>query len=582
MRHLLALALLFAASSAAADELPTQPFIKIEINRHTGAIQRIAVDAAGKWLVTGSLDKTARIWDLATGEPVRVLRTPVGGGDLGRVLAVAMTADGQTVAVGGIMPENGVYLFDRATGKLLRRLKGATSDVSELEFSADGARLAAGQLSGGVRVWNVKDGARVSDDAKYTGAINGLSFDTSGRLVTSASDGALRLYDAKGTLLKKAPAPSGKQPAGLQFSPDGSKLAVTYNDHPRVDVLSASDFKVLLQPDVSAVKTTRLLSTGWSPDGQRLVAAGSASALRLWSEAGAGTPLNIATRTLEPVTDLKTLPDGIVYGAGDPAWGQVRYNGKRVRMVEPGHPNFLALGLTGLRVSQDGLRIEFTVDLEGTQRFWFDAKTRTLTPAPAEDSTLAGPRQSSSNADFGEWRGRPNLKLNGKPISLDGEITRGLAVSGDGTFFVVAADRSLRAFTVDGRKLWTRTVPDVPLATTVSPDNRLVITAYADGTIRWQRTPDGAELLSLFVQPSTAQWVAYTPTGYYEASAGGESLFGWVKNHGADAASELLPPATQRPKFRRGEVITATLKRLDLPISEDSDRKKRDETSKKQ
>jgi WD40 repeat protein len=47
---------------------------------HTAMINRIAVDRAGRWAVTASDDKTARIWNLASGQLVRVLRVPLGGG----------------------------------------------------------------------------------------------------------------------------------------------------------------------------------------------------------------------------------------------------------------------------------------------------------------------------------------------------------------------------------------------------------------------------------------------------------------------------------------------------------------------
>jgi hypothetical protein len=59
------------------------------------------VDAAERFLVTGSSDKTARVWDLATGRQLAVLRPPIGVGNDGMVYAVAISPDARTVAVGG-------------------------------------------------------------------------------------------------------------------------------------------------------------------------------------------------------------------------------------------------------------------------------------------------------------------------------------------------------------------------------------------------------------------------------------------------------------------------------------------------
>jgi hypothetical protein len=71
-----------AAAQPAAAEPPAspRPFPAIEAGMHTAMINRIAVDRAGRWAVTASDDKTARIWNLASGQLVRVLRVPLGGG----------------------------------------------------------------------------------------------------------------------------------------------------------------------------------------------------------------------------------------------------------------------------------------------------------------------------------------------------------------------------------------------------------------------------------------------------------------------------------------------------------------------
>ena len=97
---LLPLLALCCAAAPAADP-PSGPFPRIEAGQHTARINRIGVDAAGRWLVTASVDKTARVWDLKTGDLVRVLRPPIGEGNEGKLFAAALSPDGRTVAVGG-------------------------------------------------------------------------------------------------------------------------------------------------------------------------------------------------------------------------------------------------------------------------------------------------------------------------------------------------------------------------------------------------------------------------------------------------------------------------------------------------
>ncbi|MES2941354.1 MAG: hypothetical protein V4772_00635, partial [Pseudomonadota bacterium] len=65
---LLAGVLLFGlAHTAQAAQPPAEPMLRIEAGMHTVAINKIATDTAGRYAVTTSEDKTARVWDVATG-----------------------------------------------------------------------------------------------------------------------------------------------------------------------------------------------------------------------------------------------------------------------------------------------------------------------------------------------------------------------------------------------------------------------------------------------------------------------------------------------------------------------------------
>ena len=85
---------------------------------------------------------------------------------------------------------------------------------------------------------------------------------------------------------------------------------------------------------------------------------------------------------------------------------------------------------------------------------------------------------------------------------------------------MLGADWYLRAFDAKGRLIWRRPAPAVVWAVNISGDGRLVVAAYGDGTIRWHRMDDGRELLALYVLADKQNWVAWTPEGFYGATAG--------------------------------------------------------------
>jgi hypothetical protein len=156
--------------------------------------------------------------------------------------------------------------------------------------------------------------------------------------------------------------------------------------------------------------------------------------------------------------------------------------------------------------------------------------------------------------------------LEGKPIELlQHEQSRSLAIAPDRQRFVLGTDWSLRAYTTDGTPAWTepKPVPAFVGGVNITPNGKLVVAAYGDGTIRWHRLDDGEELLALFVHRPDRRWVAWTPKGYYIASPGAEALIGWHVNRGWDQAADFFPAERFREQFSRPDIVKLVLGLLD-------------------
>ncbi len=90
-----------ALPAEAPPGLYDRPVLVIDPGMHTAMIRRADADAVGCWAVTGSEDKTVRVWSLADRALQRTVRLPAGPGDVGKAYAVAISPDGTTIAAGG-------------------------------------------------------------------------------------------------------------------------------------------------------------------------------------------------------------------------------------------------------------------------------------------------------------------------------------------------------------------------------------------------------------------------------------------------------------------------------------------------
>jgi WD40 repeat protein len=106
--------LLLVSTCAQAQSVKVYPLI--ETGAHAAVVNRIDIDAAERFLVSASDDKTARVWDLRTGRLLKILRPPIGDANEGKLYAVAISPDGASVAVGGFTGADGsgnypIYIF---------------------------------------------------------------------------------------------------------------------------------------------------------------------------------------------------------------------------------------------------------------------------------------------------------------------------------------------------------------------------------------------------------------------------------------------------------------------------------------
>jgi WD40 repeat protein len=556
----------------AKAQLYDQPVLVVDPDMHTAPIKALAVDAVGRLGVTGSLDKTVRVWQLADGKLVQTIRVPAGPNAFGQIFAAAISPDSTLIAAAGYTEDRPgrqvIYLFDTNTGNMTAHIGGLPNSISTLAFSPDGRYLAAGP--------NGKNGPRVFDrDQQWAEVFRatgyggdhiwGITFATDGRLAVSSYDGYVRLYDRDFKLaVPPRKATSGDRPAGISFSPDGNVLAVGYDDVPVVDLFDGHTLAPLQGPNVAGLNGA-LWQVTWSRDGKTLYAAGNyqrgkGSPVLGWAEGGRGARRTYATGG-DSVSGLAALPNNaLAVAMQDPALAVLEPSGTPRWVHTSPVPDF-AGQYDKLSVSADGTIVDFGFDRFGRSPLRFDLRSLKLSHDQSADNLTLRPIQKGLSVEG--WLNGLSPTLDGKPIELlQHEVSRSLAIHPDGTRFVIGAWWSLRAIDASGQRIWQHTVPGTVWAVNISGDGRLVVAAYDDGTIRWHRMDDGRELLALFVLPDKQNWVAWTPEGFYGATPGAFGVVRWQVNRGLEAAPNTIP-VSAISRLRRPDVLALVLQELE-------------------
>ena len=569
------------------SDLYDRPVLAVDPGMHTARIEAQAVDAAGRFVVTGSDDRTVRIWSAAEGKLLGTIWIPVGPGYVGVVGAVAISPDGSTIAAGGYTERSNrgasIYLFDRESGNLIRRIHDDSPGVTGfLTFSPDGRYLAVMLGPGGLRVFDRnRDWSEAFRDDQYPAVVTCVAFARDGRLATAAGDGLIRLYaydlnnDKANFRRVGTPilAPSGHLPRGIAFSPDGNRFAVGYFDVAAVDVLDGATFKRMGgQAPAGVTSSFGLTSVAWSRDGQTLFAAGDVNDAQRpllfgWDRGGLGDERRIAYCGHDTAAGVDATPEGrILVASTVPCLGLMDASGKPIWTVASAILAFNGKA-DALRVSEDGQVVDFGYRGTAEPVLRFDVKSLALSSAPSNDGLTFAPLREGLKIDG--WRGGASPTLGGRTLQfLPFDRGRGLAIASDAKRFFLGTSFSLTAFDDAGTRKWRWMSRNEVWAVNASRDGRIVVADYGDGAVRWHRADDGRELLALQVLPNKEtdpakwDWVLWTPEGYYQATPGAEGVLKWVTNHGSDSAATTLP-VSAIPRLHRADALPLVLQELE-------------------
>lgn len=252
---------------------------------HEGPVYAVGFSPDGRQIVSGSLDRTIRLWDSATGEMLLTLQKAHEGA----IRAVTFSPDQNSILSGG--NDGMVRLWDARSGNERLTLGGQGQRVHSVGFSPDGSHVVSAFDDQTIHVWDTHSGARVL-------VIDGLDVDPwqaaytpdGAHIIAVLTDGTFKVWDARSGELIESLMAAGTDVRAIGLSPDGDRIVAAGADSnlnlalTNIGTNTDADTNATIDdlPDLLAGHEKDVWSVAFFPDGNRMISGSADQTLRVW------------------------------------------------------------------------------------------------------------------------------------------------------------------------------------------------------------------------------------------------------------------------------------------------------------
>lgn len=282
---------------------------------HTDSVMSVAFSNDGKWVVSGSMDSTIRIWDTEIGLPVG---DPLRGHGKG-VNAVAFSPDGKQIVSGS--RDCTICVWDVATGsRVAGPFEGHKDKVLSVVMLPDGKRIVSGSADRMIFIWDMERSSqeRTSCFSGHTDWVRSVAVSRDGkRIVSGSDDHTICVWDAEsGLQVGESIKLHSDYVMSVAFSPDGNKILSGSRDK-TLCVWDLKNSRLACGP--LAGHTYGVNSAAFSPDGKWIISGSTDYTVHIWNaETGekVGAPFK---RHIGSVSSVAISADGrrVVSGSTD-------------------------------------------------------------------------------------------------------------------------------------------------------------------------------------------------------------------------------------------------------------------------
>jgi WD40 repeat protein/class 3 adenylate cyclase len=445
---------------------------------HSDAIYDLDFSPDGRYLATASLDATARLWDIQSGQEIRRFAPPVR-----IVYAVEFSPDGRYLLTGNIGTD-GARLWDVQTGQQVRQFIGHNGGPYEVKFSPDGQFVVTSD-DRVARLWDVQTGQQLREFAGHTDLVSPVTFSPDGHYIATASrDDTARIWDvATGQELRRFS--SDTDIVFVAFSPNGQYLLTMSGTIAQLwEIQTGQEIRRF------AGHTNWVVWGEFSPDGQYLLTGSNDKTARLWQIA-TGQELRQFIGHTGGVWTVGFSPDGrfVATGSDDRTarlW-EVSPETEPRRISTLGSGNILNASTLPAALSPDGHYLVHGFDKDGKAAAVWNTQTGSQRYLRFESKVIL-------------------YTVSAYAFSFDNRYLLGGGDDGVVWLWDAQTGETLHQFT--GHKGPVRTV-------IFSSDGRLLLTGSEDETARLWDAQTGLELQQFTGHSDPIRAVAFSPDGQF-------------------------------------------------------------------
>ena len=477
---------------------------------HQGSVLCGAFSPDGTRILTTSVDRTAKLWEAASGKPIASFAHQDW------IWHGAFSPDGTRILTASA--DHSAKLWDGASGKLIASFHHQ-DEVNDAVFSPDGARILTASKDKTAKLWDPASGKLLASFDHQDEVSHGVFSPDGARILTASRDKTAKLWDAaSGKLIASFDHQDSVKDAA--FSPDGTRILTASADH-SAKLWDAVSGKLMASFD----HQDEVTHAAFSPDGTRILTASADHSAKLWDAASGKL---IATFNQEDeVLQAAFSPDGTrILTAGKDKTAKLWDAASGKPIASLCHQDTVE----NATFSANGTRI-LTASTDHSVNLWDTASGKLIASfehlgwpfhaAFSPDGTRVVTASTESHSaelwDAVSGKHLASLVHSGEVVLAHGQGTvEHAAFSPDGARVVTASfDKTAKLWdAASGKLIVSFDHPEWVNYAAFSPDGARILTACSDTTARLWDTASGKLIASLGDPEIASVWYgAFSPDG---------------------------------------------------------------------